>query len=383
MSSLGTQPKRDLRTRDAIIFLGGLGGGEGSPTAAGQISTLITSELTRINANGGSVFRVSKRERSEVMGASQFTIYERRKGPLMDIYDIEYKPMLTSELAVHNPILRALWLIVALSSMILRFPLLLRPRRRSKPLRELAQAYYALTILLLVTLYSLTVVLAVIDLFWTRAVGHPTKISSAQAVVVLASGLGLFTPAYRQMLSAAAIDWAAGAIYILPSPVRARLVSHVRSVITAVAGRPETRRVHVVGYSFGTLIALDVIFPKVPTRAMEVGVDRLVTIGCLYDFLRLFAPRYFDQRVTGKLNRWVNIFVPSDILGSNFRRDNGIGPADFQIAQMSPHNVVHSPEESLAAFSIIRLSAFRAHETYWGEEGEPNCFAAVLEELQR
>jgi hypothetical protein len=42
-----------------------------------------------------------------------------------------------------------------------------------------------------------------------------------------------------------------------------------------------------------------------------------------------------------------------------------------------PSNVVFNPEERYAAFSFLRLNAFRAHEAYWGEEEQPNCFTAI------
>jgi hypothetical protein len=265
--------------------------------------------------------------------------------------------------------------------MLLRFPLFLLSRHRTKPFRELTQGYYALTILLLVALYTLTIVVAVIDLVWSRVAGHPTQISSVQSVVVLLSALAIFTPTYRQMLNAAAVDWAASALYVMPSPVRARIGGQVRKVIGEVSSGRQDGKVHLLSYSFGAIVALDSVFPKTSTGLQGLRIGRLFTVGCPFDFLRLFHRRYFEDRVSGRISRWINIYVPSDILGSNFRRDNEPGPAQLAIGGSIPQNVVHNPEESLAAFSIFRLSAFRAHEAYWGGEGEPNCFSIVVQEL--
>jgi hypothetical protein len=376
--------------RDAIVFVPGIGRGttEARATASSlvrHVARLIMGELAeRAGGTGSSSFRLAEKSDHELEGCTAFTIYrknDRREFPVLDVYGVDYRDALTHDLMVRNPILRAVWLMISAFSMLLRYPLILRPRRNSKPLRELTQACYATVILLLVAVYTFTIVLAAVALIWYQLTGHRPPISTAQSIVVIGSLLGLFTPAYRELLTASATDWAASAVYMLPSPVRARTGRRLRETISFVADRAEVNRVHLVAYSFGSVIALDSVFPRRADGISGVTVDHLFTIGCSYDFLRLFVPHYFEDRVGGDVSKWINIYVPSDILGSNFRQDNQIGPAELGINTRVPNNVVFNPEERYAAFSFLRLNAFRAHEAYWGEEGQPNCFTAIAEIL--
>ena len=57
------------------------------------------------------------------------------------------------------------------------------------------------------------------------------------------------------------------------------------------------RRLDVVAYSFGTIVAIDAFFPLQgrPSRVFQ-DVETLGTIRCPFDLVRTFWPGYLDNR---------------------------------------------------------------------------------------
>lgn len=154
-----------------------------------------------------------------------------------------------------------------------------------------------------------------------------------------------------------------------------------------------------IAYSFGSLVALDNLFPAgwQPVNRIE-AVDTLVTIGCPYDIVRMLWPNYFTnrQRMPGRPRVWINIYSPADILASNFRDDNLDAEADKTLALAPPptpgcdplfplnvnYNLGVNPND-LNLFDWLSLVGLRAHNGYWGgsDETELGCFHEIATRL--
>lgn len=79
--------------------------------------------------------------------------------------------------------------------------------------------------------------------------------------------------------------------------------------------------IHVLGYSFGGIVALDVLCPGEGSATSQrlSRVRSPVTVGCPADFVRLYYPEYFrGRRQMVEVATWTNLFIPADVLGSNF-----------------------------------------------------------------
>ncbi|MEI8167547.1 MAG: hypothetical protein WCG26_14290, partial [Chloroflexales bacterium] len=123
------------------------------------------------------------------------------------------------------------------------------------------------------------------------------------------------------------------------------LVGQLRDLLDYVVRKSEKSekydQIHIVAYSFGTIIALDALMPPQMgvyqtqgdgTRARFHKVDSITTIGSPFDFIRNFWPDYFLSRTKKPIQtRWINIYAPDDIFGSNFRDDDQIGSAEIGI----------------------------------------------------
>jgi hypothetical protein len=79
-------------------------------------------------------------------------------------------------------------------------------------------------------------------------------------------------------------------------------------------GAPYTR-LHVVCNSFGSVVAIDSLFPtggSEPAKRVR-DVHTLITVGCPFDFIR----SYFDARggFAGVPRQWLNIYREDDVAG--------------------------------------------------------------------
>jgi hypothetical protein len=152
------------------------------------------------------------------------------------------------------------------------------------------------------------------------------------------------------------------------------------------------RSIRIVGYSLGSLVAIDYLFPPaslhVPYDARLKAVTSLVTVGCPLDFVRLYRPEYVekrDERVASLA--WTNIFIPADLFGSNFLDDadvetdveeegkgtlaGGLGPS-----QKRPVSVRYT-DRKLTFLNAWTRTGFRAHSQYWRTDTEEGCSALV------
>ena len=158
------------------------------------------------------------------------------------------------------------------------------------------------------------------------------------------------------------------------------------------------RRVDLAGYSFGSIVAFNVVFPGEPPSGPVASLKTLVTIGSPFDLVRVVRPDYFANRrgLPEHPERWLNVYVPNDVLGSNFRNDPQQMPPDDNVMRQTtaqgaaiptPENVVYLPgglparEPRLG--DLLGFEGLKVHARYWdpSEQNETTCFDRLVKEL--
>lgn len=142
--------------------------------------------------------------------------------------------------------------------------------------------------------------------------------------------------------------------------------------------------VHLLGYSFGSLVLFESMNPRINSRLSDVPVDAvtsMVTIGCPIDLVRLYEPSY----VTGRRRRndkteWTNVFSEADIFASNLKNENDSegGPGSLSIGvgkPLSPTSIRYL-DESISLFQIFTAGV--THAGYWGAPDEASCFQYLV-----
>jgi hypothetical protein len=155
------------------------------------------------------------------------------------------------------------------------------------------------------------------------------------------------------------------------------------------------RRYAIVSFSFGSIVALDTLFPK-EERERSVVVDKtsvLFTIGSPFDLIRSFWSTYFEKRNVCDLNlEWWNIFSPLDLLGSNFRNDDKADhPVEsfiFKSGELceigfKPQNIQYGGDAPIRlSLRFLLLYALRAHSIYWDKSNDnSDAFEHVIRNL--
>jgi hypothetical protein len=154
--------------------------------------------------------------------------------------------------------------------------------------------------------------------------------------------------------------------------------------------------IEVVAYSFGSIVAIDALFPYVQQPPPRLStIDRLITIACPYDFVRNYWPDYFTRRFSraGAPADWINFYAPSDVLASNFRDDATTGSAvrhvEVREEYPPPPAVVNVPylidgrDEPVSGRDSLLLKGLRFHGEYWSSRvaSEEGVFDQVIGRL--
>jgi hypothetical protein len=218
------------------------------------------------------------------------------------------------------------------------------------------------------------------------------------ALVILIAVLEAFYPNLKQQALNAAFDYNAALQYLSFGTRGSVLDGKLLSLLDQIEAKGY-QNLHVIAYSFGSVLALDCFFPANQRPSERVkGISSLVTVGCPFDLIRVFWPQYYADRQTlaDLCQNWINLYSPIDILASNFRNDAELLPPDKESAfylngnkslRFCPaHNFVWTAGRSkkgLTTLEFLALVGLEAHQSYWGNqyEGESTAFTMIISEL--
>ncbi|MEN8178259.1 MAG: hypothetical protein ABFS39_06510 [Pseudomonadota bacterium] len=227
-----------------------------------------------------------------------------------------------------------------------------------------------------------------------------------QGLIVIVAAVGaLRKESLKEVISEAATEFVTAVGYIQAAERKQSVNGQLNALLEYILEKkPGYRKVHIVGYSFGSLIALDCLFPRYKPALHLNRVDSLVTIGCPFDMVRIFWPEYFTRRQAPAQSnmQWFNIYSRYDVLGSNFRNDDQEQDAEslFEVKEgggqsaesstapvrLSPRNIAYDLGMEMGKYplaTVLTFKGFRAHQLYWEGRGvsELSCFDLVMPSL--
>ena len=432
--------------RDAIIFVPGLSR-EYLDQSVDCVSRKIANALERHAKAADAIFLArdsadAEYNEGEGSKAKKRTIVCRNPGgekPFLDIYELNYDDKLTKPCKDRKPISQAIMLLLTLASNVSRLPQLIRGAGKSR--REKFQIVFSMGILGIFAVYAVMLILAAlsaapagldkifgeekrIEVAVSKDAGAESKNASPPSeaagtpkatvakesgasggimdllrnLIVLFTGLGLFTSKQlKDFIRSAAIDYSCALDYLALGERKRAILGELTLLVGHVGRNSQGyRKIHVVSFSFGSLVTLDAFFPADEYFPCYDGVDSLVTIGCPFDLVRNCWPEYFSGRSAPDAvqRKWFNIYNPIDILGSNFRNDDKADVPQFGIEielenrteMLVPDNVAVDRNRHLDALSFIHLVALRGlrvHTTYWDpdDKAELSCFDEIIKKL--
>jgi hypothetical protein len=230
-----------------------------------------------------------------------------------------------------------------------------------------------------------------------------TWLGSAKAKTIAVLGaLGLSVSGLRTLLDRNVTLTMRFCRYLDEGTARASCTGKFNALLEHVL-ESSPSRVDVVAYSLGSLVALDSLYPPQGCPNTRVGnVSTLTTIGCPFDFVRTFWDEYFDGRTASAPNlKWLNVYSPVDLLGSNFANDDGlkekatrgingssrsvVDTATSGASAMPNANLFYDPmgRREMLLWHAIVFEGFIAHSRYWvaGQLDAESCFECFVPQL--
>lgn len=260
-----------------------------------------------------------------------------------------------------------------------------RPAKTARTKAQLLLGLGVVVVLIfaaLMTLYALLVGLGV-DMPWLKGV-LGTEEEASWKFGVASLGLTFTWAAFRKRLLALAETAERLIRYAKNDGKTADTISvQLGQAIDELRGIGWKGPLHLLGYSFGSLVLFEAMYPRVHSGLSKKPVETvssLVTIGCPLDLVRLFQPSYEKQRQERKEKlAWTNIFNEADIFASNFRNgdDHEDGVATDPIGTARPTSIRYT-DETIGLFQIFVNG--RTHSSYWGSPNEANCFELLVPE---
>lgn len=452
-------PQEPPLKRDAIIFVPGLGR-EILDQNIGTIARKLVDALERHCEVPEQTFEIGggpEEVYGQIYRASVRAINSRKRGGaktrLFDLYELDYDDTLSSTFKERNPLSKVVVMLTVLVSVLPRF--LMSFKRHGKDLKDQLQMLVVAGIMLAVAAYVAMLISAGALSLWDQfkkmslnelieyttpkeekgaagsnaipenqqrqsdkatqnnsASAGPTDetktgqrdsenrvaIRPVQILILILAAFGLLSNRnLKDLITSIAVEYVCACNYLRLAEQKPAVLGQAAALLEKIAEKTDSyRAVHVVSYSFGSLVALDFLYPHSLPCARLSLVKSLVTIGCPFDLIRTYWPEYFTRRkrFPGPTPEWINIYAPLDVFGSNFRNDANLGEAEqgISFAPDDAEKVVPNKNISyemgfqvgqLGALGVIAVKGIRIHSLYWTSSNEPelNCFDHIAAEL--
>lgn len=363
-------------------------------------TTRIAEILAKQLSDGPGTFSVASLDHACLALGDGKQILDGDGTPVLELFTVDYRKRLPNVVAddvgatvkaLVQRLLRQLWYIVRALVLFVGATKRARQERRAKGVMARWQLAYGLVAVLALALLAALTVLAILAAW--GAIDLPS-VSDTWADV---ASVGLtFTLTWILLRSAPTIRRAATLVqqmldYAQDEQQAVTVVNVVGEALDAlIEGRPD-RRVYLLGYSLGSLVAIDYLCPRTTQlQRMDVrhaeAVKGLITIGSPLDFVRLYIPEYVANRQARIADLdWTNVFIPADVLGSNMADDDDNDPPSdtngVTVAELRPTTTVQFTGETLGWSGIVRRRGFLSHGGYWSTPGAGHCLNVVLDKV--
>ncbi len=362
---------------DALVFVPGLGDSDAVRVA--HVTELLCWEMNQQAPDRTTTFAATPTSvGTEVVHRIVRTEGDGTSVPVLDVYAYDSRAAAGPTISTSNPLAKVLTLaLTMISAIVVLVTVALDWRRKAKRRTQLLQVIAVAVLVLCIVAYFAIAVVALVEAIVTLARGSapaPT-INWPQWIVLIGAVVGGLVPALREKITNVGERVVQMARFTYTGSLRNRLTGGLQDLIDRIAQRSEIEHIHVVSYSFGSLIALDTIFPHggQPARSMTM-VDTLVTIGSPFDLIRMVRPNYPEERTlrSDVSPHWLNVYQPIDVLGSDFRDEGRRGEAvglhgSTPVQRIPDENVAWNPDLQLNLVNLLMLRSLSVHAGYWDD----------------
>jgi hypothetical protein len=292
------------------------------------------------------------------------------------LYDFEYSEQLNQNYQNKSLLIKNISLLLLV---IRRLPRILVNLFKKSTYQKGGKTIYLFFIFLIMSLAVLSLLPLLIMTFDnTIAVENLNTISPKNGLelaikygIILTVTFILFMPESNIILTKIAAECITLEDYIQNKEQKQKIRMNLDNLVDYIVQHESNKKIHFHTYSFGSIIALDTLFPidSEPNKNIKNRVNLLVTIGAPYEFINNYYPNFYKNRkdIMTKKIQWINVYSLLDAFASNFRYDNKAGEANFGILnkQESPININY--ENNHNVFDFLALKQIYMHESYWDD----------------
>jgi hypothetical protein len=310
-------------------------------------------------------------------------------------YDFEYNELLIQKFQNKNLLSKnnALLLLV-----IRKIPRLITSLFKKKTYTKGVQTFYmfllflimALAVLLLIP--SLTLIFDKLHIenhyliYFKKNYGDLIKLAMSITTLLI-----LFIPESSTLLTKVAAEFITIDSYIQYGEQAQIIQGNLDALIEYIVENEENSTIHLHTYSFGSIIALDALFPigTEPCDNILNNIKLLITVGAPYEFINNYYPNFYTER-TDKISQkieWINVYSTMDAFASNFRNDNKVGEAKYGIMSRKevPINLNYeiARREKYNLFSFLTLKHITMHQSYWDDsKSGQSCTRLIFNKMK-
>jgi hypothetical protein len=200
----------------------------------------------------------------------------------------------------------------------------------------------------------------------------------------------LIVPRSKEIITSLATEFACVDNYIQYGEQSQLILGNLDLLMEHICENNVNAKVHIHSYSFGSILALDLLFPigNIPSANILKNVELLITIGSPYEFVKAYYANFYDKRCLDMDNKmkWINVYSIADALATNFRKDGIIGQAHFGIkgSSLKPININYeiSPVQKFSLTNFITLYHLKIHQHYWDSSTSgQSCMRMIFNEM--
>ncbi len=201
----------------------------------------------------------------------------------------------------------------------------------------------------------------------------------------------IFIPESSTLLTKVAAEFTTIDNYIQYGEQSQIIQGNLDALIEYIVEKEENPIIHLHTYSFGSIIALDALFPigTEPCANILNNIKLLITVGAPYEFIDNYYPNFYTDR-TDKMSQkieWINVYSTMDAFASNFRRDNKAKEAQYGIMGRKevPINLNYeiARREKYNLFSFLTLKHITMHQSYWDDsKSGQSCTRLIFNKMK-
>ena len=310
-------------------------------------------------------------------------------------YDFEYNELLNQKFQNNNLFLKNLALLLLV---IRKLPSLITSLFKRRTYTKGGQTFYMFLLFLIMALAVLLLLPSFTIVFDKLNIGNHCIICLEEKYsgliklgMSITTLLILFIPESSTLLIKIAAEFTTIDNYIQYGEQSQIIQGNLDALIEYIVENEENPSIHLHTYSFGSVIALDALFPlgNEPNANIQNNINLLITVGAPYEFINNYYPNFYRKRINVMSEKieWINVYSTMDAFASNFRKDNKVGEAKYGIMGRKevPINLNYeiARREKYNIFSFLTLKHITMHKSYWDDsKSGQSCTRLIFNKMK-